>query len=190
MGLPEITYITEQEYLTTERLATEKHEYFQGEIFAMSGASKAHNEIFTNALGELIIQLKGRTCRPYGSDFRINIPRNTLYTYPDISFFCSDPQTLDAEDDTATNPTVIIEILSASTRNYDQGEKFNLYREIDTLKEYILIDSQAIKVIKHSKNEDNSWLLVEYKSIEDVFFIKSIDVELSLINLYDNVKFV
>lgn len=190
MGLPEITYITEQEYLTTERLATEKHEYFQGEIFAMSGASKAHNEISVNCIYELKSKLKGRTCRPYGSDFRINIPRNTLYTYPDISVFCSDPQTLDAEDDTATNPTVIIEILSASTRNYDQGEKFNLYREIDTLKEYILIDSQAIKVIKHSKNEDNSWLLVEYKSIEDVFFIKSIDVELSLINLYDNVKFV
>ena len=118
----------------------------------MSGASKAHNEIFTNAFGELIIQLKGRPCRPYyGSDFRINIPKNTLYTYPDISVFCSDPETLDAEDDTATNPTVIIEILSPSTRNYDQGEKFNLYREIDTLKEQFLIESQAVKVIKHSK---------------------------------------
>ncbi|TRX37330.1 hypothetical protein FNW52_05030 [Flavobacterium sp. ZT3R18] len=80
MGLPEIKYITEKEYLTAERLATEKHEYFQGKIFAMSGASKAHNEIFTNAFGELIIRLKGKPCRPYGSDFRVNIPKNTLYT--------------------------------------------------------------------------------------------------------------
>jgi Uma2 family endonuclease len=96
---------------------------------------------------------------------------------------------LDAENDTATNPTVIIEILSASTRNYDQGQKFALYRQIDSLKEYILIDSEEIKVIKHSKNEDGSWLLIEYKSIEDVFFIKSIAVELSLVDLYENVKF-
>jgi Uma2 family endonuclease len=189
MGLPEIKYITEKEYLTAERLATEKHEYFQGEVFAMSGASKAHNEIFINALGEFINQLKGKPCRPYGSDFRVNIPKNTLYTYPDISVFCTDPETLDAEKDTATNPTVIVEILSASTRNYDQGEKFNLYREIDSLKEYILIDSQTVKVIKHSKNDDGSWLLVEYKSIENSFFIKSIAVELSLVNLYENVKF-
>lgn len=96
---------------------------------------------------------------------------------------------MDAEKDTATNPTVIIEILSASTRNYDQGEKFNLYREIDSLKEYVLIDSQTVKVIKNSKNDDGSWLLLEYKSIEDSFFIKSIAVELSLVNLYENVKF-
>jgi Uma2 family endonuclease len=189
MGLPEIKYITEKEYLAAERLATVKHEYFHGEIFAMSGASKAHNEIFINALGEFINQLKGKPCRPYGSDFRVNIPKNTLYTYPDISVFCTEPETLDSEKDTATNPTVIIEILSASTRNYDQGEKFNLYREIDSLKEYILIDSQAVKVIKNSKNDDGSWLLVEYKSIEDSFFIKSIAVELSLVNLYENVKF-
>ncbi|TRX37329.1 Uma2 family endonuclease [Flavobacterium sp. ZT3R18] len=106
-----------------------------------------------------------------------------------MSVFCTDPETLDPENDTATNPTVIIEILSASTRNYDQGEKYNLYREIDSLKEYILIDSQVVKVIKHSKNEDGSWLLVEYKSIEDAFFIKSIAVELSLVDLYENVKF-
>ncbi|MDQ5929602.1 MAG: hypothetical protein QG594_1382 [Bacteroidota bacterium] len=190
MGLPETNYITEQEYLASERLATEKHEYFQGEIFAMSGASRAHNEIFTNAFGELIVKLKGKPCRPYGSDFRLNIPKNTLYTYPDISVYCSDPETLDTENDTATNPTVIFEILSASTRNYDQGEKFTLYREIESLKEYILIDSQSIKVIKHSKNEDGSWLLVEYKSIEDCFFIKSIAVELALVDLYENVKFV
>jgi Uma2 family endonuclease len=156
----------------------------------MSGKSLAHNEIFANALGELVINLKGKPCRPYGSDFRVNIPKNTLYTYPDISVFCTDPETLDTENDTATNPTVIIEILSASTRNYDQGEKFNLYREIESLKEYILIDSQAVKVIKHSKNDDGSWLLVEYKSIEDCFFIQSIAVELSLVNLYENVKFV
>jgi Uma2 family endonuclease len=78
----------------------------------MVGTSKAHNEIFTNTLGELIVKLKGKSCRPYGSDFRVNIPKNTLYTYPDISVYCSESETLDAEDNTATNPTMIIEILS------------------------------------------------------------------------------
>jgi Uma2 family endonuclease len=189
MGLPETKYITEKEYLDAERLASEKHEYFQGEIFAMSGASKAHNEIAVNCIYELKSKLKGKPCRPYGSDFRVTIPENTLYTYPDISVFCSEPETLDADKDTATNPSVIIEILSKSTRNYDQGQKFALYRQIDSLKEYILIDSEEIKVIKHTKNDDGSWLLVEYKNSDDRFFINAIMVELNLIDIYENVKF-
>jgi Uma2 family endonuclease len=190
MGLPETKYITEKEYLDAERLATEKHEYFQGEIFAMSGASRAHNEIFSNAFGEFVMQLKGKTCRPYGSDFRVNIPQNTLYTYPDISVFCNEPETLDAENDTATNPSVIVEILSKTTRNYDQGEKFALYRQIESLKEYILIDSLNVKVIKHTKMTDGSWLLVEYNAIENSFYISSIGVTLNLVDLYENVKFI
>lgn len=189
MGLPEVKFITEKEYLDAERLATEKHEYFQGEIFAMGGASKNHNEIAVNCIYELKSKLKGKPCRPYGSDFRVTIPENTLYTYPDISVFCSEPETLDEQEDTATNPSVIIEILSKSTRNYDQGQKFALYRQIESLKEYILIDSEDIKVIKHTKNDDGSWLLVEYKGIENQFFIDSIRVELDLKDIYENVKF-
>jgi Uma2 family endonuclease len=189
MGLPETKYITENEYLVAERLATGKHEYFKGEVFAMSGASKAHNEISVNCIFELKSKLKGKPCRPYGSDFRVNIPKNTLYTYPDISVYCNEPETLDAEKDTATNPTVIIEILSKSTRNYDQGEKFALYRQIESLKDYILIDSQTVKVIKHTKMDDGSWVLKEYQSIENSFSISSIDVNLNLVELYDNVKF-
>jgi Uma2 family endonuclease len=188
MGLPETKYITEKEYLVAERLATEKHEYFQGEVFAMSGASKAHNEIAMNCSVELAVKLKGKPCRPYGSDFRVNIPKNTLYTYPDISVYCNEPETLDAENDTATNPTVIVEILSKSTRNYDQGEKFALYRQIESLKDYILIDSETVKVIKHTKMDDESWVLKEYKSIEDSFSIPSIGVTLNLLDLYENVK--
>ena len=133
-------------------------------------------------------KLKGKPFRPYGSDFRVTIPENTLYTYPDISVFCSEPETLDEDKDTATNPSVIFEILSKSTRNYDQGQKFALYRQIDSLKEYILIDSEEIKVIKHTKNDDGSWLLVEYEKLDDHFYINSINVELHLIGIYENVK--
>lgn len=189
MGLPELKYITEQEYLEFERNSIDKHEYFQGEIFAMSGASKPHNEIFSNVFPEIANQLKGKKCRPYGSDFRVNIPKSTLYTYPDISVFCNDPEFSDAESDSTTNPTVIIEILSKSTKNYDQGQKFDLYRAIESLKEYILIDSETIHVIHYLKNDDNSWLLTEFKELDKSFTIKSIDVKLNLIAIYENLKF-
>ena len=141
MDSPDLKYITQEAFLDAERLATEKHEYFKGEVFARSSASIPHNIISTNCLTEIINALKGKNCRPFGSDLRVHIPKNTLYTYPDISIICGEIETTDDKFDTATNPSVIIEILSASTKNYDKGQKFSLYREIECLKEYILIDS-------------------------------------------------
>jgi Uma2 family endonuclease len=203
MGFQEKKYITEAEYLEFERNATEKHEYFQGEIRllhrnddainevnSMGGASKSHNEIFSNIFGELKIKLKGKPCRPYGSDFRVNIPNLTLYTYPGISVVCNEPNLTDSEMDTFTNPTLIIEILSKSTRNYDLGGKFLLYKQIESLKEYLLIDSDEIKVIKFFKNADNSWLMTEINANEESFRIDSIQLELQLNDVYENVKFV
>lgn len=111
-----------------------------------------------------------------------------MFTYPDISVFCNEPELIDEVADTATNPTVIIEILSKSTRNYDQGQKFALYRALDSLKEYILIDSEAVHVIHYTKNEDCTWLLTEYKNVEQNFTFKSIEVTLNLIDIYENVK--
>ncbi len=189
MSFPNKNYISEHEYLENEREATEKHEYFQGEIFAMSGATDAHNIILMNCSVDLGNKLKGKKCRPYGSDMRMNIPENTLYTYPDLSIYCNEIETLDDKQDTAKKPTVIFEILSKSTRNYDQGEKFNLYRAIPTLKEYILIDSEKVKVYRHTKTSDSSWILTEFSSINDVFKISSLEIEMSLIDIYDDVKF-
>ncbi len=203
MGFPEKKFITIEEYLALERIAIEKHEYFQGEIFllhktensngnikAMSGASFAHNKIFSNTFGSLSSNLLGKKCDAFGSDLRINIPVNTLFTYPDISIICGEPQFTDDNFDTITNPSVLFEILSKSTRNYDLGEKFVLYRQIQTLKNYILIDSESLKVIKYSKNQDDSWLLTEMNSIDDTFTIESVDVTLQLSTIYNNVKFV
>ncbi len=203
MGFPEKKYYTVEEYLEFERNSSEKHEYFQGEIrllhrnddfidevYSMSGASRIHNEIFSNIFGELCYKLKGKPCRPYGSDFRVNIPNLTLFTYPDISVICNDPDLTDSEKDTYTNPTIIIEILSPSTRNYDLGGKFLLYKQIESLKEYILIDSESIKAIKYSKNDDNSWLMTEMNSLNEYLKLNSVQLELQLIDIYDNVKFV
>ena len=189
MGIPNKKFISEEEYLEAERLSTEKHEYFQGEIFAMSGASENHNIIAINCTADLRFKLKGKKCRPYGSDMRMNIPENTLYTYPDLSVYCDEIETLDDKFDTAKKPTIIIEILSKSTRNYDQGEKFALYREIPTIKEYILIDSEKIKVILNTKTSNSSWSLNEFVSINDKFEIKSLEIEMNLLDIYEDVKF-
>jgi Uma2 family endonuclease len=188
MGQAELKYITQEEYLATERLEINKHEYFQGEIFAMSGARIAHNMIFSNTFGEIFSKLKGKKCQPFGSDLRIHVQKNTLYTYPDISIICGDIQTLDDTFDTATNPSVIIEILSASTRDYDKGGKFTLYREIDSLQEYILIDSENLMVEKFIRNQDGSWQLTEYKSIEQKIAIETVAIEMNLSDIYNDVK--
>lgn len=182
-------FISQEEYLAEERAALDKHEYYQGEIFAMSGASLKHNIIFSNLFGELAHKLKSKGCKPYGSDLRIHIPKNTLYTYPDISIICGDPDLTDQEFDTATNPSVIIELLSKSTRNYDKGEKFTLYRDIDSLKEYVLVDTEKIYVEKHIRNADKSWQLTDYTSLENSFTIYSIQHSFSLMDIYEGLSF-
>ena len=188
MGAAELKYTTAADYLDSERLALNKHEYFQGEIFAMSGASISHNRLLKNCLSELGTKLKGKKCEPFGSGLRIHIPKNSLFTYPDISIICGEIETTDDKFDTVTNPSVIIEILSPSTRDYDIGKKFYLYRDIESLKEYLLIDSEKITVEKYIKNNDNSWLLTEYKSIKDSFSIETVGLEMQLSDVYFGVK--
>ncbi|MEO7309387.1 MAG: Uma2 family endonuclease [Chitinophagaceae bacterium] len=179
--------ISETDYLDSERLASTKHEFYRGEIFAMSGASIEHNLISVNSIADLKQKLKGKKCRPFGSDLRVHIPSNGLYTYPDISIVCGDVQTTDDYFDTATNPSVIFEILSPSTRDYDKGSKFTLYRDIESLQEYILIDSERIMVEKFIRNADNSWQLTEYKLLSQSFTIDTVAIELQLQDIYEDV---
>jgi Uma2 family endonuclease len=180
---------TIEEYLEMERASDVKHEYYQGEIFAMAGAGPEHNIIFSNVFGELYASLKGKPCRPYGSDMRIHIPENTLFCYPDISIFCGDPITTDKEKDTVLHPTIIIEIMSKSTRNYDLGTKFDLYRDIPTLKEYIVIDSERIGVTAFRINMNNQWVLKDYKTFQDTVLIPTVEVTLSMQDIYNGVVF-
>lgn len=179
-------FMTEEEYLAFEDASEQKHEYYQGEVFAMAGASDQHNEIFTNLFGILATQLKGKTCRPYGSDKRMKIPQNTLYTYPDISIYCKTNSPFDSTAKVSQDPTVVIEILSESTKDYDRGRKFKLYREIPTLKEYILVDSESIGVENFRLNSGNHWELEEYKSIEQSLFITSLNIAIPLREIYEN----
>lgn len=179
---------TIEEYLEMEESAVEKYEYYKGEIFAMSGAKIPHNRISGNVYAGLHQKLKGKNCRPYGSDQRIHIEANTLFTYPDISVVCGEVVTLNNDNWNILNPVVIIEILSPSTKNYDRGEKFMLYREITTLREYILIDSESIHIEAFRLNDIQRWELEEYNAIEDHLYIKVINEIVPLAEIYDDVK--
>ncbi len=181
---PPLKYCTEEEYLAFERAAQEKHEYYKGEIFAMSGASFKHNVLQINIVTLLSNHLKGKNCRPFGSDLRIHIPSNSFYTYPDVIIVCDEPEFADKEFDTLLNPSVIIEILSPSTANYDRGAKFDLYREIESLQEYILIDSNSMHFVHYIKNPDATWTLSETRKPGDDFFITSVDFKVQLAEVY------
>ncbi|RYD81491.1 MAG: Uma2 family endonuclease, partial [Sphingobacteriales bacterium] len=179
---------TVEEYLEMEKTSDVKHEFYKGEIFAMSGAGPKHNKIFSNLFGRLHRELDGKPCQPYGSDLRIHIPENTLYTYPDISVICGDIVTSNEDEDSAMEPIVIIEILSKSTKNYDRGDKFKLYREIPALRDYILIDSERIGIEAFSLNDEMLWELREYKKLDATLIIKSIAANIELKDIYKDTK--
>jgi Uma2 family endonuclease len=191
---PSVAYghkkFTIEEYLEIENAATEKHEYYQGEIFAMSGAKLTHVQITTNLLAGLKNKLKGRSCQPYNSDLRIHIPHNTLFTYPDISIICGEPETRNNDQYNALNPTAIIEVLSPSTKNYDRGEKFRLYRDIDTLKEYILVDSESIFVEQFYINSKGNWELEEIKVLHASLAFRSIEISFEMKEIYEGTKLI
>jgi Uma2 family endonuclease len=180
--------LTVEEYLQFEKESRDKHEYFRGEIFAMAGAGARHNVIFSNLFIEIGIQLRGKPCKPYGSDLRIHIPENTLFTYPDISIICGEIVPSKIDPDTAVQPSILIEILSPSTRNYDLGGKFELYREIPTLKEYYVIDSESIRIVSHRIGTNGFWEIQDYKSLEGILAMPLVNVSLSLKEIYEGTK--
>ncbi len=139
-------YINSEEYLEAERKAEFRSEYFDGEIFAMSGASRKHNIIVFNLSGILYRQLRNRNCEAYSSDMRVKVSSAGLYTYPDVAIVCGKPLFDDAHLDTLLNPAVIIEVLSESTEHYDRGGKFKNYRTLESLSDYLLIAQNTVSV--------------------------------------------
>lgn len=154
----------------------------------MAGAGARHNLIFSNLFGLLHERLKGSPCRPYGSDMRIHIPQNTLFTYPDISIICGDIISSDEDENSATTPVMIFEILSEATRSYDRGDKFKLYRDLLTLKEYILIDSQALGMEAFRINNNGHWELEEYKDVNEIISLPALNISIPLQEIYDGTK--
>jgi Uma2 family endonuclease len=179
---------TIEEYLEMENAATEKHEYYQGEIFAMSGTKGEHVVICRNLIVSLANKLKGKPCQPYGSDARIYIQKNTLFTYPDLSIICGERKSLNDDDLNFLNPSIIFEVLSPSTKNYDRGEKFRLYRDIPTLGEYIVVDSESVKIEAWHINAHGNWELKEYDTLSGSLTLYSLQLPLEITDIYEGTK--
>ncbi len=183
-------YISPEEYLATERESLERHEYFDGEIFQMSGASLKHAEITGNIGASLHTQLKGRNCRALQTDMRVHIPKTGLFTYPDVLVVCGKPELLpDAHLDTLTNPLLIVEVLSASTEGYDKGVKFDNYRSLESLREYVLVSQDSKRVIRYTKQSDGSWNLMDFIGDKTEIELISIECSLTMDDIYDKVDF-
>ncbi|RSK31171.1 Uma2 family endonuclease [Hymenobacter metallilatus] len=187
MGLPAtpLNYVSPEDYLTAERRAESKHEYWNGEVRAMSGASFTHNRIAANLTGELYVQLKGKSCSVVGSDQRVQVLSESTFVYPDVTVVCGQPLFEDdTKPDTLLNPTLLVEILSASTQSHDRGNKFFLYRQIPTLQQYLLLDSQRVHAELHTRDTQGRWILTETTDLQAVLLLESIACQVPLVDVY------
>ncbi len=182
------TYFTPEEYLATERCSETKSEYFNGQIFAMTGASLRHNLVAGNIFASLHAQLRDRPCQVFPSDMRLMVRATGLYTYPDVTVVCGEPLLADDEyKDTLLNPLVLVEVLSKSTAGYDRGEKFEHYRQIESLAEYLLAAQDKHHVEHFVRQPDNQWLLSETNNRQVTIHLPSINCSLKLSDIYDKV---
>jgi Uma2 family endonuclease len=188
MAVQTKTYIAPEKYLEIERKTETKSEYYNGEMFAMGGASRQHAMIALNIGGELRSLLRDRPCSVYSTDLRVKIPSG-LHTYPDVLVVCGEHRFVDEHEDTLLNPTVIVEVLSPSTQAYDRGRKFEHYRSLESLKEYILVDQTLPHVEQYVRQPDNKWLLTVFNGMDKAVDLPSIVCRLPLAEVYHKVEF-
>lgn len=182
-------YFTEEQYLALEETAEDKNEYLDGKITPMTGGSTNHNQIAGNLYIALTLALKKQNYRIFIGDVRLWIAKVRLYTYPDVMIILGEPQYHNNRTDMITNPQVIVEVLSKSTKNYDRGEKFTFYKSIPSFREYILIDQTKINVEQYSKTENKRWLYSEYDEEDTALVFNSFEVEVPLSDVYEQVNF-
>jgi Uma2 family endonuclease len=181
--------VSPEEYLSLERQSETKNEYLNGEIYAMAGASRRHNFIAGDVYASLLSQLRGRGCDVYSGDMRVRVPAADLYTYPDVTVVCGEPELDDAEVDTLLNPTLIVEVLSRTTESYDRGVKFGYYRTLSSFAEYVVLAQDHVHAEHWVRQGNSGWLLTETGHREDVLELPSIGCTLALRDVYDRVAF-
>jgi len=189
MGFPGFKYIAPEDYLTMELTAPERHEYFEGTIYAMTGATDNHLFIVGNLSSEIQSFVKGKGCRVSTSDLRITTPHFESYMYPDISITCGKAEKKEGVFNTSTNPSVIIEVTSESTEKYDRGYKYIYYLQIPSLKEYIIVDSVRCKVEINRKLENGNWVKLVTEDINGSIFISTINMNIAIKDIYFEVSF-
>jgi Uma2 family endonuclease len=181
--------LTEAEYLEIERRAEFKSEFLDGEMFAMSGGTSSHSLIACNLIREMGTRLKGCPCVVYNSDMRVKVQAAGLYTYPDVSVVCGQKQVEDEHDDILLNPTVIVEVFSDSTEAYDRGKKFELYRQIPSLREYLLVNQQKPRIEQFIRQSGEEWLLRAAAGLEGKLSLPSVGITIEMAEVYYNIQF-
>jgi Uma2 family endonuclease len=182
---------TVEEYLRIERDSSERHDYIDGEIVAMSGGSYNHSLIISNTVRELGNRLKGKPCRALESNLRVGIPRTPRLMYPDILVICGKPE-FDPRDDhneTVTNPRLVIEVLSPTTERHDRGEKFRRYRQLESLQEYVLVSQERPSVETYFRQPEGTWLMAPYAGMESTVRLRSVEIDLPMTEIYAGVEF-
>lgn len=181
-------WISPEEYLALERQAQTKSEYWNGEVYAMAGASARHTLITANAITSLSIHLRDRQCTVHTGDLRIKVSPTGMYAYPDVVVVCGTPRFDDKQRDTVLNPTVLVEVLSKSTESYDRGTKFEHYRTLESLADYVLISQDRALVEHRMRQEAERWLMSYYMGLQTIVPLASIGCELPLAEIYHKVE--
>ena len=181
--------MTETEYLEFERASESKHEFLGGDVFDITSASRTHNLISGNVFASLHRQLRGKPCEIYYADMRVKVSATGLYTYPDISIVCGEAQFGDEHLDTLLNPTLLVEVLSPFTESYDRGRKFQHYRELPSLQEYVLIAQDNPRIERYLREADGKWQLADAAGLHATLELTSIGCKLSLADVYEQVAF-
>jgi len=176
------------EYFAQEEQAEDRSEFYEGEIFAMAGGTANHNLITINVTASFRDAVRNKPCNAFMADMRLLVKRRQLYTYPDVMVICGPLQYAPERNDTVTNPGLIVEVLSPSTEAYDRGKKFEFYRTIDSLQEYVLVDQSRMYVERHRPLGLGRWEMTAFTAPEDVLSLESVDVELTLAAIYDGVE--
>ncbi|MEH2012745.1 Uma2 family endonuclease [Nostoc sp.] len=189
MQITQQRYYTPEEYLELEEAADYKSEYIDGQIIYMAGGTANHNRIAGNFYAVLNFAFRQQEYEVFNSDMRLWIPKRRFYTYPDVTVIAGEPEFFNNRTDIITNPQVIVEVLSKSTKNYDREDKFQAYRTISTFQEYLLIDQTRIRVDQFSKIGKKQWTLREYDEEDEAIALVTVPFEISLQDLYNKVKF-
>lgn len=182
-------FYTPEEYLELERAAPYKSEYYAGEIFAMAGASPAHNILVAGIIAALVFRLRGTPCTTLASDIKVAPSPASRFSYPDVTVFCGSPQFYDEHQDVLLNPMLIVEVLSPSTEAYDRGAKFAQYRRLDSLREYVLVSQTEARIEVFTRGAEATWVLSEAVGLDAMCSLPSLDIILPLSEIYERVEF-
>jgi Uma2 family endonuclease len=189
MSMLTVTHVTPEEYLAAERLSETKSEYIDGVVYPMTGARLNHIQIVSNITVELAIQLRPRPCRVLQSELKIRLQESRKFFYPDVTVLCDEPQFHDERRDIILNPLLVVEVLSKSTEAFDRGAKFQAYRTLESLKEYLLVSQETPLIEQYVRGDDGKWTLTTAAGLESSLALPSVECSLNLGAVYDKVDF-